>query len=72
MREFIQARGFLVLMFAFNRGDVLVQGLYGCSSEKVVGGVCCQALEVVLVDGARVFGGVAFVDVLAGYCWSLG
>ncbi len=56
----------------FNRGDVLVQGLDGCRSEEIVGGRCCQTLEAVKADSARVFGGVGFVDVHAGYCWRLG
>ena len=72
MQEFVQARGCLVLMLMFNCGDVLVEGQYSCCCEEVVGGMCCQALEVVAADGARVFGGVEFVDVLSGRFWSLG
>ena len=52
-------------MLVFNRGDVLVHGLYGGCFAEVIGGMCYQALEVVAVDGARVFGGVEFVDILA-------
>jgi hypothetical protein len=58
----------LVLVLVFNRGDVLVQGMYGCCFEEVVGGMCCHTLNVVAMDGARVFGGFEFVDVLVGYC----
>ena len=72
MRECVQAGCCLVLVLVLNRGDMLVQGLDGCFSEEVVGGVRRQALEVVAVDGARVFGGVGFVNVLAGDCWGLG
>ena len=59
-------------MLVFNRGDVLVQGRYGCCSEEVVGRLCCQTLEVVAVDGAGILGCAELVDVLASYCWSLG
>ena len=72
MREFVETNCCLVLVLVLHRGDVLVQGQDGCCSEEVVGSVCRKPLEVVAVDGARVFGGVEFVDVLAGYCWSLG
>ncbi len=71
LREFVKACGYLVLLLMFNRGDMLVQRLDGCCFEEVVGGRCCQALKVVAVDGALVFGGVGFVDILAGYCWGL-
>ena len=72
MREFAQAGCCLVLVLVLNRGYMLVQGPDGCCSEEVVGGVRRHALEVVAVDGARVFGGVGFVDFLAGDCWGLG
>ena len=59
-------------MLVFDRGDVRVHGQYGCCSEEIVGKVCCQSLKVAAVYGTRVLGGVDFVDVLAGYRWSLG
>ena len=72
MHEFVQACDWLVLVLVLNRGDMLVQRLDDCCFEEVVCGVRRLALEVEALDGARVFGGVGFVDVLTGYCWGLG
>ncbi len=71
LREFVETSCCLVLVLVLHRGGVFVQGQDGCCSEEVVGSVCRKPLEVVAVDGARVFGKGGLVDVLSSDCWNL-
>ena len=49
-----------------------MQRLDGCCSKEVEGGGRCEALQVVVMDGAIVLSVVGFVGVLAGDSRDLG